>query len=87
MAVPKKRTSISKKRIRKNIWKKKGYLAAIKAFSLAKSICTGNSNFFFSGKKITGDSKGFGRQTSKKITGTEDSKSFFVQQTTKKILE
>uniref|UniRef100_UPI00300206F3 ribosomal protein L32 n=1 Tax=Aspidistra crassifila TaxID=3026407 RepID=UPI00300206F3 len=57
MAVPKKRTSISKKRIRRNIWKKKGYLAAIKAFSLAKSVSTG------------------------------DSKSFFVRQTKKKILE
>nr|YP_009739312.1 ribosomal protein L32 [Hyacinthoides non-scripta]QIC20131.1 ribosomal protein L32 [Hyacinthoides non-scripta] len=55
MAVPKKRTSISKKRIRRNIWKKKGYLAAIKAFSLAKSISTGNSKSFFvrqTGKKI-----------------------------------
>nr|AYP34981.1 ribosomal protein L32 [Strelitzia caudata]AYP35052.1 ribosomal protein L32 [Strelitzia reginae] len=40
MAVPKKRTSRSKKLIRKNIWKKKGYLAAVKAFSLAKSIST-----------------------------------------------
>jgi large subunit ribosomal protein L32 len=57
MAVPKKRTSISKKRIRRNIWKKKGYLAAIKAFSLAKSVSTG------------------------------DSKSFFLRQTNKKILE
>nr|YP_009934982.1 ribosomal protein L32 [Iris domestica]YP_010120274.1 ribosomal protein L32 [Iris dichotoma]QNS22811.1 ribosomal protein L32 [Iris domestica]QPK43161.1 ribosomal protein L32 [Iris domestica]QRC76715.1 ribosomal protein L32 [Iris domestica]QRC76803.1 ribosomal protein L32 [Iris dichotoma]UIX24264.1 ribosomal protein L32 [Iris domestica] len=57
MAVPKKRTSISKKRIRRNIWKKRGYFAAVKAFSLAKSISTGNS------------------------------KSFFVQQTSKKILE
>nr|YP_009533141.1 ribosomal protein L32 [Dracaena cambodiana]YP_009539717.1 ribosomal protein L32 [Dracaena cochinchinensis]YP_010042972.1 ribosomal protein L32 [Dracaena fragrans]YP_010217608.1 ribosomal protein L32 [Sansevieria conspicua]YP_010567016.1 ribosomal protein L32 [Dracaena cinnabari]YP_010618207.1 ribosomal protein L32 [Sansevieria trifasciata]YP_010633146.1 ribosomal protein L32 [Dracaena sanderiana]QGX05854.1 ribosomal protein L32 [Dracaena angustifolia]QGX06106.1 ribosomal protein L32 [Dra len=57
MAVPKKRISISKKRIRRNIWKKKGYLAAIKAFSLAKSVSTG------------------------------DSKSFFVRQTNKKILE
>ncbi|KAK9661325.1 hypothetical protein RND81_O298900 [Saponaria officinalis] len=47
MAVPKKRTSISKKRIRKNIWKKKGYCAALKAFSLAKSISTGNSKSFF----------------------------------------
>nr|YP_010406372.1 ribosomal protein L32 [Rhamnoneuron balansae]URC16173.1 ribosomal protein L32 [Rhamnoneuron balansae] len=47
MAVPKKRTSISKKRIRKNIWKKKGYWAALKAFSLAKSLSTGNSNYFF----------------------------------------
>uniref|UniRef100_A0A888YQC5 Large ribosomal subunit protein bL32c n=3 Tax=Asparagales TaxID=73496 RepID=A0A888YQC5_IRIPS len=55
MAVPKKRTSISKKRIRRNIWKKKGYFAAVKAFSLAKSISTGNSKSFFV------------RQTSKKI--------------------
>ncbi|XP_057532884.1 cytochrome c biogenesis protein CcsA-like [Amaranthus tricolor] len=43
MAVPKKRTSIYKKRIRKNLWKKKGHWAALKAFSLAKSIATGNS--------------------------------------------
>nr|YP_010983337.1 ribosomal protein L32 [Cornus multinervosa]YP_010983422.1 ribosomal protein L32 [Cornus capitata]WOK02828.1 ribosomal protein L32 [Cornus elliptica]WOK02913.1 ribosomal protein L32 [Cornus kousa]WOK02998.1 ribosomal protein L32 [Cornus hongkongensis subsp. ferruginea]WOK03084.1 ribosomal protein L32 [Cornus hongkongensis subsp. melanotricha]WOK03170.1 ribosomal protein L32 [Cornus hongkongensis subsp. tonkinensis]WOK03256.1 ribosomal protein L32 [Cornus hongkongensis subsp. elegans]WOK03 len=47
MAVPKKRTSISKKRIRKNMWKKKGYWAALKAFSLAKSLSTGNSKSFF----------------------------------------
>nr|YP_010927404.1 ribosomal protein L32 [Cuphea curiosa]WKK46360.1 ribosomal protein L32 [Cuphea curiosa] len=47
MAVPKKRTSISKKRIRKNIWKKKSYWAALKAFSLAKSLSTGNSKSFF----------------------------------------
>nr|QWQ50502.1 ribosomal protein L32 [Ricinus communis] len=47
MAVPKKRTSRSKKRIRKNIWKKKGYWAVLKAFSLAKSLSTGNSKSFF----------------------------------------
>nr|YP_009680062.1 ribosomal protein L32 [Saurauia tristyla]YP_010581201.1 ribosomal protein L32 [Saurauia napaulensis]QDP13806.1 ribosomal protein L32 [Saurauia tristyla]UZT27522.1 ribosomal protein L32 [Saurauia napaulensis] len=47
MAVPKKRTSISKKRIRKNIWKKKAYWAALKAFSLGKSLSTGNSKTFF----------------------------------------
>nr|YP_010723246.1 ribosomal protein L32 [Chasmanthe floribunda]WDW26616.1 ribosomal protein L32 [Chasmanthe floribunda] len=47
MAVPKKRTSISKKHIRRNIWKKRGYFAAIKAFSLAKSISTRNSKSFF----------------------------------------
>nr|YP_010372642.1 ribosomal protein L32 [Lansium domesticum]QJX65619.1 ribosomal protein L32 [Cipadessa cinerascens]UPE50278.1 ribosomal protein L32 [Lansium domesticum] len=47
MAVPKKRTSILKKRIRKNIWKKGGYWAALKAFSLAKSLSTGNSKSFF----------------------------------------
>uniref|UniRef100_A0A5J6YCM5 Large ribosomal subunit protein bL32c n=5 Tax=Sparganium TaxID=4729 RepID=A0A5J6YCM5_SPAEU len=47
MAVPKKRTSMSKKRIRRNIWKKKGSLAAGKAFSLAKSVSTGHSKSFF----------------------------------------
>nr|YP_010290364.1 ribosomal protein L32 [Anarthria humilis]ULQ64130.1 ribosomal protein L32 [Anarthria humilis] len=46
MAVPKKRTSMSKKRIRRNLWKKKGYLAAVQAFSLAKSISTGYSKSF-----------------------------------------
>nr|QHB74351.1 ribosomal protein L32 [Artocarpus heterophyllus] len=47
MAVPKKRTFISKKGIRKNIWKKKGYWAALKAFSLGKSLSTRNSKSFF----------------------------------------
>nr|YP_010920000.1 ribosomal protein L32 [Neoschmidia pallida]YP_010920001.1 ribosomal protein L32 [Neoschmidia pallida]WAJ52480.1 ribosomal protein L32 [Neoschmidia pallida]WAJ52481.1 ribosomal protein L32 [Neoschmidia pallida] len=47
MAVPKKRTSILKKWIRQNIWKKGGDWAALKAFSLAKSLSTGNSKSFF----------------------------------------
>nr|YP_009708346.1 ribosomal protein L32 [Ormosia emarginata]YP_009708443.1 ribosomal protein L32 [Ormosia xylocarpa]YP_010033377.1 ribosomal protein L32 [Ormosia formosana]YP_010200466.1 ribosomal protein L32 [Ormosia purpureiflora]YP_010257093.1 ribosomal protein L32 [Ormosia fordiana]YP_010899950.1 ribosomal protein L32 [Ormosia olivacea]QJE37267.1 ribosomal protein L32 [Ormosia boluoensis]QTA72984.1 ribosomal protein L32 [Ormosia nuda]QUG10795.1 ribosomal protein L32 [Ormosia henryi]WHS15970.1 ribosom len=47
MAVPKKRTSISKKRIRKTFWKKRGYWTALKAFSLSQSISTGNSKSFF----------------------------------------
>lgn len=47
MAVQKKRTSISKKRIRKNIWKKKGYWVVLKTFWLAKSLSTGNSKSFF----------------------------------------
>lgn len=47
MAVPKKRTSRLKKRIRKNIWKERGYRAALKAFSLAKSLSTGKSKSFF----------------------------------------
>nr|QJS34816.1 50S ribosomal protein L32 [Gagea triflora]UIB41437.1 ribosomal protein L32 [Lloydia tibetica] len=47
MAVPKKRTSRSKKRIRRNIWKKKGYLTAVKALSLALSVSTGHSKSFF----------------------------------------
>nr|AVM82396.1 ribosomal protein L32 [Adenocalymma scabriusculum] len=47
MAVPKKRTSASKKRIRKNVWKRKGYWTALKAFSLGKSLSSGNSKSFF----------------------------------------
>nr|ATL62893.1 ribosomal protein L32 [Steenisia pleurocarpa] len=47
MTVPKKRTSTSKKRFRKNIWKRKGYWTALKAFSLGKSLSTGNSKSFF----------------------------------------
>nr|YP_009164605.1 ribosomal protein L32 [Lathraea squamaria]AJD76837.1 ribosomal protein L32 [Lathraea squamaria] len=47
MAVPKKRTSASKKRIRKNFWKGRGYWTALKAFSLGKSLSTGNSKKFF----------------------------------------
>lgn len=50
MAVPKKRTSISKKIIRNTLWKKKGYWTTLKAFSLAQSIFTGNSKSFFCNK-------------------------------------
>nr|BBU53597.1 ribosomal protein L32 [Vicia monantha] len=60
MPVPKKRTSISKKKIRKNFWKKKGYKAALKAFSLGESIFKGNSKSFSLDESIfTGNSKGF----------------------------
>nr|YP_009748592.1 ribosomal protein L32 [Ponerorchis gracilis]QII90348.1 ribosomal protein L32 [Ponerorchis gracilis] len=51
MAVPKKRTSMQKKHIRRNLWKKKGSLAAVKAFSLAKSVSTGQSKSFFVAQK------------------------------------
>ena len=47
MAVPKKRTSISKKKIRKNFWKKGGYWTALKAHSLAECIFTDKSKSFF----------------------------------------
>nr|YP_010170134.1 ribosomal protein L32 [Euterpe edulis]QRZ59956.1 ribosomal protein L32 [Euterpe edulis]UTA96298.1 ribosomal protein L32 [Euterpe edulis] len=57
MAVPKKCISMSKKHIRRNIWKKKGYLTAVKAFSLAKSVFTGHSKSFFV------------RQTNNKVLG------------------
>lgn len=53
MAVPKKRTSISKKNIRKNVWKKKGYWTALKAFSLAKSMSTGKSKKLLSAKSLS----------------------------------
>nr|YP_010500055.1 ribosomal protein L32 [Gormaniella terricola]UWV18232.1 ribosomal protein L32 [Gormaniella terricola] len=38
MAVPKKRTSKSKKNIRKNAWKKKVYAQATRALFLAKRL-------------------------------------------------
>jgi ribosomal protein L32 len=38
MAVPKKRTSKTKKNIRKSVWKKKTNQQALKALSLGKSI-------------------------------------------------
>nr|YP_010291169.1 ribosomal protein L32 [Juncus compressus]YP_010291406.1 ribosomal protein L32 [Juncus tenuis]ULQ66759.1 ribosomal protein L32 [Juncus compressus]ULQ67069.1 ribosomal protein L32 [Juncus tenuis] len=44
MAVPKKRTSMSKKRIRRNIWIKKGYLIAKKASYLSKFTSMINSD-------------------------------------------
>nr|YP_010880833.1 ribosomal protein L32 [Asplenium pseudocapillipes]WHW95385.1 ribosomal protein L32 [Asplenium pseudocapillipes] len=47
MAVPKKRTSRSKKKIRNNTWKTKTARLASKAFSLAQSILTGRSRSFF----------------------------------------
>jgi large subunit ribosomal protein L32 len=47
MAVPKKRTSKSKKKIRENIWKEKANQARLKAFSLAQSILTGRSKSFY----------------------------------------
>jgi large subunit ribosomal protein L32 len=47
MAVPKKRTSKSKKKIRRNIWKQEATQARIKAFSLAQSILTGRSKSFY----------------------------------------
>nr|YP_009769722.1 ribosomal protein L32 [Mirbelia oxylobioides]QIT00424.1 ribosomal protein L32 [Mirbelia oxylobioides] len=50
MAVPKKRTSISKRIIRNTFWKKKAYWTALKAFSLAQSLFTGNSKSFVSNK-------------------------------------
>uniref|UniRef100_UPI00315D24AC ribosomal protein L32 n=1 Tax=Schoenoplectus tabernaemontani TaxID=316508 RepID=UPI00315D24AC len=41
---------MSKKRIRRNIWRKKGYFTAVKASSLAKSLSIGNSKSFLKQK-------------------------------------
>nr|BBF25232.1 ribosomal protein L32 [Myosotis olympica] len=38
--------AVPKKRIRKNIWKRRGYWTALKAFSLGKSLSTGKSKSF-----------------------------------------
>jgi large subunit ribosomal protein L32 len=45
MAVPKKRTSKSKKSARKSIWKNKVIKEAEKALSLAKSIIKSQKSF------------------------------------------
>nr|AHZ58023.1 ribosomal protein L32 [Tmesipteris elongata]AHZ58035.1 ribosomal protein L32 [Tmesipteris elongata] len=47
MAVPKKRTSKSRKRIRKNVWKEKNDRIASRVSSLAQSILTGRSKSFY----------------------------------------
>nr|YP_009667614.1 ribosomal protein L32 [Cheilolejeunea xanthocarpa]QCW58389.1 ribosomal protein L32 [Cheilolejeunea xanthocarpa] len=49
MAVPKKRTSKSKKKIRKSVWLNKTNEIALKALSLAKSILTNRSKSFHYG--------------------------------------
>ena len=46
MAVPKKRTSKAKKNARKANWKRKGYRAAQKSLSLAKSMLRGKTTSF-----------------------------------------
>nr|YP_010705003.1 ribosomal protein L32 [Porella grandiloba]WCQ78539.1 ribosomal protein L32 [Porella grandiloba] len=47
MAVPKKRTSRSKTKIRRSIWIDKANKTALKAFSLAKSVLTNRSKSFY----------------------------------------
>ena len=46
MAVPKKRTSKSKKKSRKANWKRKSYAAARKSLSLAASMLKGKTTSF-----------------------------------------
>nr|YP_009502367.1 ribosomal protein L32 [Alsophila podophylla]YP_009679365.1 ribosomal protein L32 [Alsophila gigantea]YP_010192127.1 ribosomal protein L32 [Alsophila denticulata]YP_010375562.1 ribosomal protein L32 [Alsophila metteniana]AWV63417.1 ribosomal protein L32 [Alsophila podophylla]QDP70915.1 ribosomal protein L32 [Alsophila gigantea]QXU59541.1 ribosomal protein L32 [Alsophila metteniana]QZN05770.1 ribosomal protein L32 [Alsophila denticulata] len=56
MAVPKKRTSGSRKRIRNRVWRAKAVKVASKAFSSAQSILTGRSKSFYyiTNDKISG---------------------------------
>nr|YP_010403003.1 ribosomal protein L32 [Bolbitis x multipinna]YP_010702366.1 ribosomal protein L32 [Bolbitis sinensis]UQV94811.1 ribosomal protein L32 [Bolbitis x multipinna]WCL38727.1 ribosomal protein L32 [Bolbitis sinensis] len=53
MAVPKKRTSKSKKKIRNRAWRNRPMEVASRAFSLAQSAFTGRSKSFYyiSGEK------------------------------------
>ena len=46
MAVPKRKTSKSKRSIRRSIWKRQAALEAQKALSLGKSVVTGRSQSF-----------------------------------------
>ena len=46
MAVPKKKTSKSKRDSRKAVWKRKAAAEAQKALSLGKSVLSGRSNSF-----------------------------------------
>lgn len=46
MAVPKKKTSKSKTKMRKAVWKRKAALEAEKALSLGKSVLTGRATGF-----------------------------------------
>ncbi|MFB8788216.1 MAG: 50S ribosomal protein L32 [Potamolinea sp.] len=47
MAVPKKKTSKSKRDKRKATWKHKAAIAAQKALSLGKSVLSGRSTFVY----------------------------------------
>ncbi|MEM7727168.1 MAG: 50S ribosomal protein L32 [Cyanobacteria bacterium P01_A01_bin.45] len=49
MAVPKKKTSKSKRDKRRANWRRKAHFEAQKALSLGKSILTGRSTFVYPG--------------------------------------
>nr|NP_848108.1 ribosomal protein L32 [Adiantum capillus-veneris]Q85FH7.1 RecName: Full=Large ribosomal subunit protein bL32c; AltName: Full=50S ribosomal protein L32, chloroplastic [Adiantum capillus-veneris]AAP29439.1 ribosomal protein L32 [Adiantum capillus-veneris] len=49
MAVPKKRTSASMKKIRNHSWKIKSVEKSLKSFSLAQSVLSGRSKSFYYG--------------------------------------
>ena len=55
MAVPKKRTSKSKKNSRRATWVNKTNVQAKKAFSLASSVLNGKSTSFVYNSEITPD--------------------------------
>ena len=55
MAVPKKRTSRSKKNSRKATWMQKGNVQATKAYSLAKSVLSNKSTSFIYSNTVTDD--------------------------------
>jgi len=66
MAVPKKRTSKSKKNARKANWKRKGYTAAKKSLSLAKSMLRGKKTSFIYSldlEKDSGDDENIDNET------------------------
>ena len=52
MAVPKKRTSRSKKNSRKATWMQKGNVQAKRAYSLAKSVLSSKSTSFIYSNSI-----------------------------------
>ncbi|MDJ0732896.1 MAG: 50S ribosomal protein L32 [Nostocaceae cyanobacterium] len=51
MAVPKKKTSKSKRDKRRATWRRKAEFQAEKALSLGKSILTGRSTFVYPGEE------------------------------------
>nr|YP_010117471.1 ribosomal protein L32 [Neolepisorus fortunei]QPM99737.1 ribosomal protein L32 [Neolepisorus fortunei] len=56
MAVPKKRTSSSKKKIRNRTWKAGPVKVASAASSLAQSVLTGRStSFYYATEEVTGE--------------------------------
>ncbi|MCP2730402.1 50S ribosomal protein L32 [Limnofasciculus baicalensis] len=55
MAVPKKKTSKSKRNKRKATWKGKAALAARKALSLGKAVLSGRSTFVYPTEEDEGE--------------------------------
>lgn len=72
MAVPKKRMSRTKTKIRRAIWKAQSKDAALKAFSLGSSVLTGRSKSFL---YETSEKKGDAAEETKEVEGEEDAPS------------